>query len=103
MGDDEQANFFSKLLEAWNLNDSQRDIFSGHLQIETRDQKDRIAELFVIRKALFSVFRDRKVENQWLRESQEILGGSSPLDLLIEGSWSNLLRVRQLAELMAGL
>lgn len=95
--------FFSKLLEIWNLDDSQRDIFSGNLQIETRDAKDRIAELFVIRKILFGIFRNRKVENQWLREPQEILGGASPLDLLLEGSWSNLLRVRQLTELMAGL
>ena len=113
------VQLFSKLLEAWNLNDLQsacmllgyeksgesdvRDILAGHSRLETRDQKDRIAELFVIRKALFSVFRDRKVENQWLREPQEILNGVSPLNLLLEGSWPNLLRVRQLAELMAGL
>ncbi|MDN5881956.1 MAG: hypothetical protein L0H75_00510 [Nitrosospira sp.] len=113
------VQFFSKLLEAWNINDLQsacmllgyeessesdvRDILSGRSRLETRDEKDRIAELFVIRKALLSVFQDRKVENQWLRERQEILGGTSPLDLLLEGSWPNLLRVRQLAELMAGL
>jgi hypothetical protein len=113
------VQFFSKLLEIWNINDLQsacvllgyeksgesdaRDILTGRARLETRDEKDRIAELFVIRKALLSVFRDRKVENQWLRERQEILGGASPLDLLLEGSWPNLLRVRQLAELMAGL
>lgn len=112
------VQFLSKLLEAWNLDlqsacmllgyeksgeSDVRDIIAGRSRLETRDEKDRIAELFVIRKALFSVFRDRKVENQWLRESQEILGGASPLDLLLEGSWPNLLRVRQLAELMTGL
>ncbi|MEO6561847.1 MAG: hypothetical protein ABIN99_02210 [Nitrosospira sp.] len=113
------VQFFSRLLETWNINDLQsacmllgyeksgesdmRDILAGRARLETRDEKDRIAELFIIRKALLSVFRDRKVENQWLRERQEILGGASPLDLLLEGSWPNLLRVRQLAELMAGL
>ena len=113
------VQFFSKLLEAWNLNDLQsacmllgyeksgesdvRDILAGQARLETRDEKDRIAELFVIRKTLLGVFCDRKVENQWLREPQEILGGASPLDLLLEGSWPNLLRVRQLTELMAGL
>lgn len=113
------VQFFSKLLEAWNLDDLQsacmllgyeksgesdvRAILEGRVRLEKRDEKDRIAELFVIRKALLSVFRDRKVENQWLREPQEILGGASPLDLLLEGSWPNLLRVRQFAELMAGL
>lgn len=113
------VQFFSKLLETWNLNDSQsacmllgyekssechvKDILAGHARLETRDEKDRIAELFVIRKTLLGVFRDRIVENQWLREPQEILGGASPLDLLLEGSWPNLLRARQLAELMAGL
>lgn len=113
------VQFFSKLLEVWDLNGLQpacmllgyeksgvsdvRDILEGRTRLETRDAKDRIAELFVIRKMLLGVFRDRKVENQWLRESQEILDGASPLDLLLEGSWSNLLRVRQLTELMAGL
>ncbi|HTJ53922.1 MAG TPA: hypothetical protein VL380_00745 [Nitrosospira sp.] len=113
------VQFFSRLLEVWNISNLQsacmllgyeksgesdvRDILTGRAQLETRDEKDRIAELFVIRKVLLSVFRDRKVENQWLRERQEILGGASPLDLLLEGSWPNLLRVRQLAELMAGL
>lgn len=114
------VEFFSKLLEVWNLpNDSQsacmllgyeksgeshvKGILAGHARLETRDEKDRIAELFVIRKTLFGIFRDRKVENQWLREPQKILGGASPLNLLLEGSWPNLLRVRQLADLMAGL
>ena len=113
------VQFFSKLLEVWGLNDLQsacmllgyekssesgvRNILTGQAQLETRDEKDRIAELFVIRKTLLGLFRDRKVENQWLREPQEILDGASPLDLLLEGSWSNLLRVRQLTELMAGL
>ncbi|OOO03736.1 MAG: hypothetical protein USCGTAYLOR_00015 [Chromatiales bacterium USCg_Taylor] len=55
------------------------------------------------RKILHSVFRDRKVENQWLREPQSLLDGSSPRDLLLEGSWPNLLRVRQFTEMMAGL
>ena len=118
---DGPVQFFSKLLEVWDLNVNSlqpacmllgyeksgvsdvRDILEGRTRLETRDAKDRIAELFVIRKMLLGVFRDRKVENQWLREPQEILDGASPLDLLLEGSWSNLLRVRQLTELMAGL
>ncbi len=112
------VQFFSKLLEIWDLDvDSVcpllgyeqsskshvRAILSGAAPLETRDEKDRIAELFVIRKILHSVFRDKKVENQWLREPQSLLDGSSPLELLLEGSWLNLLRVRQFTELMAGL
>lgn len=112
------VQFFSKLLEIWELDadsarvllgyelSSKRDvqaILSGAVPLETRDEKDRIAEMFVIRKILHSVFRDYKVENQWLREPQSLLDGGSPLDLLLEGSWRNLLRVRQFTELMAGL
>ena len=113
------VQFFSKLREAWDLSDLRSaytllgydasgqshvdDILAGRARLVSRDEKDRIAELFVIRKILFGIFRDRKVENQWLREPQEILGGKCPLDLLLEGSWPNLLRVRQLTELMAGL
>lgn len=111
--------FLSKLLEIWQLNELQfacallgyekskrvrvKNILDGHAQLETRDEKDRIAELFVIRRILHGIFRDINVENQWLRESQDILDGKSPMDLLLEGSWPNLLRVRQLVELMAGL
>lgn len=112
------VQFFSKLLEIWELDvDSAcpllgyeqsskshvQAILSGAAPLETRDEKDRIAEMFVIRKILHSVFRDKKVENQWLREPQSLLDGSSPLDLMVEGSWPNLLRVRQFTELMAGL
>lgn len=113
------VQFFTRLLEIWELNDldsaclllgyekSSRNhvqaILSGAAPLVTRDEKDRIAELFVVRKVLHSVFRDRKVENQWLREPQSPLDGSSPLDLLLEGSWPNLLRVRQFTEMMAGL
>ena len=113
------VQFFSKLLDMWSIADLQsacillgyekstvgraREILAGRAQLETRDEKDRIAELFVIRKTLHSVFRDPGVENQWLREPQDVLDGKSPLDLLLEGSWSNLLRVRQFVELMAGL
>ena len=112
------VQFFVKLLEIWELDldsacvllgyeKSSRSHFqavlSGAAPLETRDERDRIAELFVIRKILHSVFRDRKVENQWLREPQSLLDGSSPRDLLLEGSWPNLLRVRQFTEMMAGL
>lgn len=111
------VQFFVKLLEIWELDlDSAcillgyeksgrshvQAILSGAAPLESRDERDRIAELFVIRKILHSVFRDTKVENQWLREPQSLLD-SSPLDLLLEGSWPNLLRVRQFTEMMAGL
>ncbi|MCI0401670.1 MAG: hypothetical protein L0Z68_10330, partial [Gammaproteobacteria bacterium] len=77
------VQFFIKLLEIWELDvdsacvllgyeKSSRShvqaVLSGAAPLETRDERDRIAELFVIRKILHSVFRDRKVENQWLRE-----------------------------------
>jgi len=112
------VQFFVKLLKIWDMDIVSACILlgyektsTGHVQailsgaatLETRDEKDRIAGLFVIRRILHDVFRDIKVENQWLREPQGLLDGNSPRDLLLEGSWPNLLRVRQLCELMAGL
>ncbi|MGH9961038.1 MAG: hypothetical protein ACREBC_28615, partial [Pyrinomonadaceae bacterium] len=85
------VQFFLKLLEIWELDvDSAcpllgyeqsskshvQAILSGVAPLETRDEKDRIAEMFVIRKILHSVFRDKKVETQWLRQPQSLLDGS---------------------------
>ena len=107
---------FSKLLSFWRLDHragaillgyegiSRIDpILNGVAYLTTRDEKDRIAELFRIRKLLRALFRDRDTENSWLRESNETLENRAPLDLLLEGSMKNLLRVRQFVETIAGL
>jgi len=109
---------FSRLLETWHLDRRAGGILLGHGQQETsrvesilngvgylttRDEKDRVAELFQIKKLLHALFRNQDTENAWLRESNEALENRAPLVFLLEGSMENLLRVRQFVETIVGL
>ena len=77
-------------------------VLQGHATLRGRDAKDRIAHLFQIRRLLWALFRDKTVENEWLREPRAVLKGKTPMDLLVEGSMENLLLVREVVELAAG-
>ena len=110
--------FLAKLLDYWNLSKEQGAILMGYgtagvarllritdglSKLESRDEIDRILEFYTIRKILTGLFRNGDAENAWLRQTSESLNGNSPMDLLLEGSWFNLLRVRQFLETIAGL
>ncbi len=75
----------------------------GRRELRGRDIRDRIMHLFHIRKTLWSLFRSLNVENDWLREEHELLDGTSPLSLMLEGSMANLLLVRDYVESAAGI
>ena len=77
-------------------------ILDGRRELRGRDVRDRIANLFHIRRTLWSLFRDLDVENEWLREPHSMLQGSSPLSLMLEGSMENLLLAREYVESAAG-
>jgi hypothetical protein len=77
-------------------------VLRGFAILRGRDAKDRISYLFEIRSSLWALFQDEAVENEWLREPQEVLGGKTPIDLLQEGSMENLLLVKECVELAAG-
>ena len=111
------VKFINQLLDVWHLNadlactllgfepsDSAyvNDVLRGYATLRGRDAKDRIAYLFQIRTSLAALFRDESVENEWLREPQDILNGEAPMDLLLEGSMENLLLVKEYVELVAG-
>lgn len=66
-------------------------------------EEETLLDLFTIRKTLNGIFRDVKVENQWLREPQELLGNKTPLELLETWEPLNISAVRQMCETMAGL
>lgn len=110
-----EVQFFEKLLDVWGLDEQQggvllgfpkveyvRDLLSGAASLRNRDAKDRLRNLIEIRTALDALYRDGTVEREWLREPQPDLEGMSPLDLLLEGSMENLLRVRQFVEYLSG-
>lgn len=109
--------FVAKLLETWKLSPNDagpllgfdksdeaavKELLCGRAALSGRDVKDRIASLFEIRKTLSASFRDESVENEWLREPQEMLNGKIPMDLLLEGSMENLLLVRDYVNVAAG-
>ena len=109
--------FLLKLLDFWQLekrdavcllgfNQEDADYVAGVLegkeQFPGRHVRDRIAHLFHIRASLLSLFRDLKIENEWLREPHSLLDGKSPLSLLLSGSMERLLLVREYVDRVAG-
>lgn len=109
--------FFLKLIELWRLDSEDAckllgyepadiqhidQVLSGRLPF-SRDLKDRIANLLVIRKRLSGLFRDTDTENEWLREKHVELGNKSPIELLLSGSMENLLLIKEFVEHVGGL
>ena len=105
--------FVLRLLPLWNLKRSDATALLGFRTNERehvtalldgrwiplgRDTQDRIAHLFRIHETLSSVFRDSKVENEWLRESHALLDGRSPMSILLDGSMEGLLWVKEYVE-----
>ena len=111
------VQFVLKLLDYWRLSrddavtllgfdstdsDYVKDILSGMASLRGRDVRDRIAHLFHIWTTLSSLFRDRDVENDWLRESHALLDEQSPLNLLLGGAMEDLLLVKEYVDAAAG-
>ena len=71
--------------------------------LERQDAKPRIANLLYIRKSLWIFFQDLEVENDWLREPQEMLDERMPLSLLKNGSMEDLQLLREYVDAMTGL
>lgn len=109
--------FILKLVEQWGL---QRDdarillgfddtdgprveaVLSGIKELQGRDANDRIACLYHIRQTLNLLFQDLHVENQWLRESHDLLDGRSPMELLLSGPMEDLLLLREYVDIASG-
>lgn len=77
-------------------------VLAGQARFPGRDARDRIAHLLHIRSTLSALFRDLDVENEWLREPHTLLGGQSPLALMLGGSMEDLLLVRDYTDAAAG-
>ena len=110
------VQFIVKLLEFWNLDkfdagrllgfeetdaDYVNRILEGAEYLRGRDVRDRITHLFWICRSLRSLFQDLEVENEWLRESHKLLGGRSPMSLLLGGSMDDLELTREYVDTVA--
>ena len=78
------------------------ELLNGHAVLRGTEAEQRIVYLFRIRKTLFALFRDEEVENEWLREPRDALGGKTPLDRLLDGSIESMVLVKELVEAAAG-
>lgn len=109
------VKFFSKLLDLWGLAEDDgaillgfeskqdyTDILRGVSSLKNKDSKDRVRYLVKIRVGLRELFRNDESERMWLRERQPELGNESPLDLLLEGSFLNIIRVEQYVARISG-
>ena len=111
------VRFVQKLLQDWRLDEKGgclllgfeeseasyvSDLLSGRVSLRGRDVKHRIAILLQIREALDNLFRSLDVENDWLREPQEPLDNRSPMDVLMEGSFTSLLKIKEFVDIAAG-
>ena len=112
------VRFILRLLEDWQLEkddaasllgfedselDYVSDVQSGYELLKRQDAKPRIANLLYIRKSLWIFFQDLEVENDWLREPQEMLDERMPLSLLKNGSMEDLQLLREYVDAMTGL
>lgn len=93
--------FAEKLLGA-NTGDKRRvkGILSGFDRLKSRDEKDRVGELFRIFAFVHSLFRTRENELAFMHTRQDALG-DTPLSLILEGSFDNLRKVRQFVQSLA--
>lgn len=105
---------FSKIVAAWQVEASAEKllgdvagnkshvngILSGYDRLKSRDEKDRVGELFRIFAFVHSLFRTRENELVFMKTRQEALG-DAPLSLILEGSFENLRKVRQFVQSLA--
>lgn len=70
--------------------------------VEGSETEDRIAYLFYIWSILSELFRDSAVENKWLRVAEQEFDGKTPMDLILSGSITNLLLVKEFVDFISG-
>ncbi len=70
--------------------------------VEGSEAEDRIAYLFYIWSVLSELFRDRTVEIKWLRSRERELDGKVPMELILSGSITDLLLVKEFVDFVSG-
>lgn len=107
-----------KVLERWQVSTDRTAQFMGldssmqkyveelltgrRMLVQGSETDDRIAILYYIRCVLGALFRDKEVENEWLRRPHPELGGKSPMDLMQSGPRTDLLTARHHVDWVSG-
>jgi uncharacterized protein (DUF2384 family) len=110
--------FINSLVRLWNLDEQAAarllgfepqdmpyaaSVLSGRTPLIGKDAKARVANLARIRSLLDGLFRDVRVENEWLATPKRELGDRSPRSLLDDGSLESLLTLRHFIERASGI
>ena len=97
--------FIARTMRCWNIEDAAQAhllgctrtraarIVGGTERVDDEPTKERVRSMLEIRGTLWALFRDETVENEWLREAQERLGGTSPLETMTGADPEGLARV----------
>lgn len=110
--------FVNKLLEMWEIDQESVASLLGfdkrsksyvdkllrgdEYLVEGSEAEDRIAYLFYIWSVLSEWFRDSAVEIEWLRTVEQELDGKAPIDLILSGSITDLLLVKEFIDFASG-
>jgi hypothetical protein len=113
------VKFYSKLIERWGLSEAQacaclglepgqtemlHEILKGVEPATSRDTKDRLRILLLMRKILRGLYRnDPAAEGRWLRSPVDAWSGESPLDRMSNGGIEGLIEARDYLRWYTGL
>jgi hypothetical protein len=67
-----------------------------------KDTVERISHLLAIFKALEILLPDTRAADSWVRQDNEYFNGKSALDIMLDGQFVDLLRVRQYVDAQRG-
>jgi len=103
------------LFERWQLTDAEAAILLGDISTRTlgrwrksdlgrvpRDLAERLSNLLGIHKALRLVFAEPQRGYAWVRKPNRDFGGHSALDVMLQGSLTDILRVRRYLDSLRG-
>ena len=103
------------LFARWGLTDAQACVLLGGMSARTwarwktgsigripRDLKTRLSNLMGIHKALRIIFTEAERSYGWVNRSNEAFGGSSALDIMLEGELTDIMRVRRYLDSVRG-
>jgi hypothetical protein len=110
-------SLFGKILAEWNLGSQEaarllgfednetklaEDVLSGITTLRGKDAKERLRNILRIKVKLDALFENPEAQNKWLHRPAPLLEGKVPFDLLLDGSFENILRVRELVDHITG-
>ena len=103
------------LFERWKLTESEAAILLGGINPRTFhrwkkgeygrtsvDLNARLSNIIGIHKSLRLLFKDAERGYKWMRKSNRFFAGDSALDVLLNGSFTDILRVRHYLDAQRG-